>query len=266
MNVMKISQIYGAAFALLFLTLSAKAASVPFDTLTYNFQLANGGGGATATLNGAPVEIFCDDFANDIGLNSDYTANVTTLSTTPDLSATRFVNVSSWVTITLPSGYSADQTFLNGANSTERYDMAAYLVSLYNVSQGNSAANNQIQEAIWTLLDPTAAGAAPSGYGPKGFLEQAASWYLGGGATNSFLSQFQIVTDTNMLRHSSARGTGGFQEQFVYTDPPSAVPEPRGTALMLIGIFGIGGLLLQRRASARNAATVLCSESAASQA
>jgi hypothetical protein len=265
---MKISRIYGAAIALVFLTLSAKAGSVPLDTLTYNFQLANGGGGATATLNGVPVEIFCDDFANDIGLNTDYTANVTTLSTTPNLGLTRFGNVksTSWVAINLPSGYSTDQTFLNGASASERYDMAAYLVSLYNVSQGSSTSNNQIQEAIWTLMDPTAAGAAPSGYGPNGYLEQAANWYINGGATNTFLSQFQIVSDVNMHINPSARGTGGFQEQIVYTDPPSAVPEPRGSALILIGVFGISGLLLQRRARARNAATVLCSESAAPQA
>ena len=50
---------------------------MPLDTISYNFELAGGGGGATATLNGVPVEIFCDDFANEINVPSDNSADVT---------------------------------------------------------------------------------------------------------------------------------------------------------------------------------------------
>jgi hypothetical protein len=126
---------------------------------------------------------------------------------------------------------------------------------LYSIPGANSTANNQIQEAIWTLMDPAAYATAspaaitlinPSNTGvPTADLEAAANWYLGGGATNAFLSQFEVVSDYNMTAGTSAEGyvgQGGFQEQIVFTP----TPEPRGSIWMLIGLFGVGGFLLQR--------------------
>lgn len=62
------------------MSLVASAGSVPLvlTPTSYNFQLAGGGGGAAATLNGASVEIYCDNFADDIYVPSDNSANVTT--------------------------------------------------------------------------------------------------------------------------------------------------------------------------------------------
>jgi hypothetical protein len=37
-------------------------------------------------------------------------------------------------------------------------------------------------------------------------------------------------------------GTGGFQEQIVFTP----APEPAGSIWMLIGLFGVAGFLVQR--------------------
>ncbi len=130
--------ILGGGCALLFITLSATAGSVPLNVISYNFALAGGGGGASATLNGVPVQIFCDDFANEIYLPSSNTANVTTLGTSADLSETRFGGVSSngWTTITLTDGNSVDtqdDAFFNspgsGSSALARYEMVAYLVS-----------------------------------------------------------------------------------------------------------------------------------------
>ncbi len=252
--------ILGAGCALLFMTLSATAGSVPLNVISYNFALAGGGGGASATLNGVPVQIFCDDFANEIYLPSSNTANVTTLGTSVDLSQTRFGGVSSngWTTITLTDGNSADaqdDTFFNtgsGSGSLARYEMVAYLVSLYNPGLGGNTANNQIQEAIWTIMDPTAEGPAidPSGVNPDGYLEQAAMWYgsmntVGNqNVLNSFLSQFEIVSAANMT-FSNGLGIGGFQEQIVMT------PEPRGGVWVLL-VLMVGGFLMARRMSATN--------------
>jgi hypothetical protein len=247
---MKTSLINAIIFAFFFLARSASAGSVPLDVTSYNFQLAGGGGGAQATLNGVPVEIFCDDFDNQIWVPSDNSANVTTLGASA-LNQTRFGNVSpnQWTAIDLTGGgvASTDDGFFNsGAGDTPsaRYDMVAYLVSLYNVPSGYTTSNNQIQEAIWTLMDPTAEGAAinPSGVNPTGYLEQAANWYVGGGATNSFLGQFEVVSDSAMNVPLSGVGTGGFQEQIVF----APAPEPRGSTWMLIGLFGAAGFLLKR--------------------
>ena len=160
---MKYNFILRAGLAGTLFVASAFASSVPLNTTNYNFQLAGGGGGAQATLNGVPVEIFCDDFADDIGVPANYSANVTTLGTNPNLSNTRFGGVTSWTTMNISDGNTSldatDNAFFNtgaGSSALARYEMVAYLVSLYNVAQGGTTSNNQIQEAIWTIMDPTA--------------------------------------------------------------------------------------------------------------
>jgi hypothetical protein len=260
---MKIKSLLGAGFALLFISLGASADTLVLTPSSYNFPLAGGGGGASATLNGVAVEIYCDNFADEIYLPSNNSADVTKLGTGANLNLTRFGNVAQvgWTTITLNDGNSvldnADDAFFNdpngstpqaGSTALARYEMAAYLVSLYNVPLGNNTSNNQIQEAIWTLLDPAAEGPAidPSGVNPDSYLEQAASWYNGmsgnPGALNSFVSQFEIVSDPSMTGLGSGAGVGGFQEQIVMTP----TPEPRGGLWMLIGLFGFGAVLLRR--------------------
>src|SRR5271169_6048602 len=118
---MKSKTILGAGFGLLCITLGASANPVPLilSPTSYNFQLSGGGGGASATLNGAPVEIYCDNFYNDIWVDWDYSANVTTLGTGANLSETRFGGVADtgWTTITLSDGNTAldnaDDQFFN---------------------------------------------------------------------------------------------------------------------------------------------------------
>jgi hypothetical protein len=239
--------IFGAGFALLFVTFAASAGTVPFDTVSYNFPLAGGGGGSSAMLNGVAVEVFCDDFDNDMSVPKDYTADVTTLGTSANLSDTRFGGVTSWTTIALSDGNTAldstDDAFFNssatGTSALVRYEMAAYLVSLYNRGQGNNVSNNEIQEAIWTILDPKAEGAAidPAGVNPDSYIEQAVSWYnsMSGNqsALNRFLSNFEIVSPANM-NYVNGLGIGGFQEQIVMT------PEPRGGVWMILGLLFVG--------------------------
>ena len=149
---------------------------------------------------------------------------------------------------------SQDNAFFNtglGTSSLARYEMVAYLVSLYNVSQGATTSNNQIQEAIWTIMDPKAEGAVidPSGVNPASYLEQAVSWYssmntsANVGALNSFLSRFEVVSGASM-NYSSGLGCGSFQEQIVMN--PVATPEPRGAVWMLLGLFAAAFMWLRR--------------------
>jgi hypothetical protein len=243
-----LSYILPAFFTLVF---TAGAASVPFNVVSYNFPLDGGGGGVQATLNGATVESFCDDFLNEVFVPSNNSANVTQM-TSSDLSKTRFGEVTSFTPITLTGGGS-DQTFLNGVTDTAaaRYDMVAFLISQYNRAGGDSAANNEIQAAIWTLMDPSIypnpKPLNPDSLDVTADLKLAAEWYMNGGATTSFLSNFAIVSDANMLAGTSASGwvgIGGFQEQIVMT------PEPRALALMLGALLIIGVMTLRRRQAA----------------
>ena len=261
---MKSKPVLGSGFALLFLTLSASASSVPLDSISMNFLLNGGGGGASATLNGVPVEIYCDDFANDMWVPYDYTANVTTLGTSANLGSTRFGGVSSsaWTAISLSDGNptldAQDDTFFNSGNGSSalaRYEMVAYLVSLYNPALGNNTSNNQIQEAIWAIMDPKAEGPAsnPGNINDASYLEQAASWYnsmntpVNLAALSTFLSRFEIVSPTNMT-FTNGLGNGGFQEQIVMFPalvPVVVTPEPRAGVWILFCL--LGGFLVTRR-------------------
>ena len=252
-----------AFFASFLLALSASGATVPLDTLSYNFQLGGGGGGSQTTLNGVSFEGFSDDFANKIGTHNDYSADVTTLSTVANLDETRFGEVSAWTAISLTGGSKTakqtakqdDKFFNNGAGSSAlaRYEMAAYLVSQYNVGQGNSPSNEGIQQGIWTLLDPKAEGRAPNPnrVDPSVDLENAANWYstmntaANDGALNSFLANYEIVSAAGMKLRRGL-GVGGFEEQIVDPPGPIVAPEPRAGVWMLIGLFAVGGFLLRR--------------------
>ena len=245
---------YAIPFALLLWNGSLSASTL--QTLTYNFPLDVDGGGAEATLNGSNVEIFCDNFGNEISVPSGtYTANVTDLSTTANLDETRFGGVLSgdWVNINLSGGNptaTTDDTFFNtgaGSSSLARYEMVAYLVSLYNVPQGASTANNDLQYAIWSLMDPTADSMGINENKVTSDLEAAASWYMNMNtpgnlnALNSFLGEFEVVSDAKMT-FSNGLGVGGFQEQIVWTP----TPEPRLEGLALFGLFAAGAFLLRR--------------------
>jgi hypothetical protein len=257
---MKPKSIFTAGFAALCLTVSASGGTVPLDvTGNYNFPLDEGGGGAVATLNGATVEIFCDDYENDINLSTDYTANVTQLSTTANLSKTRFggVSGSGWTQFTTLG--TQDDTFFNsgtGSSALARYAMVAYLSSLYNLSSTDYPIDNEIQDAIWTIMDPAGEAISDPGVNGTSYIEQAATWYMGMdtsgnlAALNTFLSYFDIVSDSTMT-FSNGLGIGGFQEQIIDPVPvqaptPIPTPEPRGIVLMLFGLFAVGAVVLSK--------------------
>jgi hypothetical protein len=248
---------YAITFALSIFTAGLSAETVTLQTISYNFSLDGNGGGAQAKLNGAPVEVFCDNFGNNIAVPTTYTANLTDLSTTANLDQTRFGGVTSgdWVTINLTGGDSTaaqDDTFFNsgaGSSALARYEMAAYLVSLYDVPLGANAANSNIQSAIWALMDPTANSSSINANKVTGDLEAAASWYMSMNAgnlnaLNAFLNGFGIISSPKMT-FSNGLGVGGFQEQIVRL-PMAPTPEPRAGIFALLGLF-IGGGFLWRR-------------------
>lgn len=237
------------------------AGTYTLDTTSYNFQLNNGGGGSSALLDKTTtIELFCDDFANSITVpHSNYSANISSITSGSNLSNTRFGGNASWTTITINddgtdggSNDKADSAIINSATALGRYQMSAYLVSQYNLPAGNIPTNNGIQKAIWWLLDPTGSSTPPAlGHNAFDSLESAAQWYqstggnAGSAGRNTFLSGYEIISDATM--HSCGAGKalcGGFQEQI---DPIAPVPEPRQLALMLAGLLLVCSFSLRKQ-------------------
>jgi len=253
---MNLKRTGGTLLALSFLAMQAGAATtVTLDTgvapLGYNFPLGpdDNGGGMSTTVNGVTLETFCVDFANNINEPYTYQAYVTTIESTSDLSNTRFGNVTSWA-----DPWSASASYastLDNANALARYQMAAYLVSTYNVPAGNVGYNEGIQQAIWEILDPTTSNALLSNISDatdlNNALSAAATWYSGTtvGQRNAFLSNYEILSDPNMSNCTNRLVcASSFQEQIV--DPTWNCPEPRGQALMMIGLLTLGWALRSR--------------------
>jgi hypothetical protein len=100
-----------------------------------------------------------------------YSANVTTLGTSVNSANTRFggVTCTAWKTIspnesnsTLDAQYEAFCNSGNGSTLLARYEMAGYSVLVYDLDLGNNTSSNQIQEAIWNILDPQGRRARPA--------------------------------------------------------------------------------------------------------
>jgi hypothetical protein len=226
------------AAALLFLAAAAEANPVQFDTGTYNFALTGGGGGESGVLGSdQSVETFCDNFNNEISIGQDYSAYLSTLTTGSDLSHTRFGSNSSWQTINI-SGDATDSAIINNADALARYQMAAFLVSQYQIKQGSNASNNGIQAAVWDIMDPSSSPAAPSYADAAEALEEAAEWYANPNSNRSFLADFLIVSDSTMSSDGAGQPlSGGFQEQLTMLMTP--VPEPRDALWILLGSFAL---------------------------
>jgi hypothetical protein len=264
---MNLSRLCGAILTLLFFGIKADANPSTLYTLSYNFPISgNGagpsGGGASASLNGVNVEIFCDDFAHQIWIPygppayTGYTdVNVSSLTTGSDLSLTRFGGVTSWTAVNL-AGDATDSNTINNANALARYQMAAYLVMQYHLQDvpTDDPYNDGIQEAIWTLMDPTGLTATvdpsaspttlPNVGDGTSALKQAAQWYTNANSDKSFLASFHILSENVMYNCGVDLKCGGFQEQLF--DPVGAVPEPRGQLFILLGLLCLCAFRYQR--------------------
>ena len=250
-------RLYGVSVMILVLASCGLLRADKFDTISRNFALANGGGGISATLNSSvDVETFNIDFANDIIVpHTGYSAVLTPLTSTGfDASGTRFGNNGSWRTVTVAddgtdggADDAADSAIINAANALGRYQMAAFLVSQYNVAAGNTASNNGIQTAIWQILDPSSYSLASFNADPSDALEHAAVWFntTSSAARDSYLMNYNIVSDTTMTSCGPV-ACSGFQEQIASVP---AVPEPatlplaatRITSLSSVSSFSLPG-------------------------
>lgn len=257
---MNLSRLCGAILTILFIAIKANANPSTLYTLSNNFPLDSGGGGDAALLNNVSIEMFCDDFAHNIyvpygpPVYPGYVVNVSNLSSGSNLSLTRFGGVTSWTSVNI-AGDATDSNTINNANALGRYQMVAYLITQYHLSDTptNDPYNDGIQEAIWTIMDPTIgdptvnAPVLPNIGNPTSALEQAAQWYTNPNSNKSFLSDFQIISQASMYNCvAGGEMCSGFQEQLYDPLPMPTVPEPRGLSLVILGLLSLCAFKYQR--------------------
>jgi hypothetical protein len=208
------------------------------------------GGGFKGNVSTADASftqfLFCDDFSNPISVPTQANVNVSSLAgNSPNLSDTRFVNVTSWrdVTTVDPSLGAPQASTINNATALQRYQMAAYLITQYSFFNTLPATttffsdpnSRGVQAAIWAILNANGEDYnAPTGSQDGNidtYLTNAANWLSNPSSNRSFLSSFLIVTDASVAQLSgTARLNAGLQELIV------AVPEPTFYFALALGL------------------------------
>jgi hypothetical protein len=161
------------------------------------------------------VPLFCDDFANEVTFGQVWQANLTTITTGSDLSATRYGTVK---------------------NALQLYQEIAYLDSQFALQPTSDYGD--IQVTIWDIFNPEISPTPATNY----WLKQAEKNF----STMNFDS-FRVVTNVGPVLPA-----GQVQEFLTILTPAqiaatsAPVPEPGTIALMVQTGLVAGGLLFVR--------------------
>jgi hypothetical protein len=235
-----------AVSGLLWLSFSSMAMFGDTLTLsqTYNINASpvNGGGQFMGTLDGTdPVTVYCVDFLND--LTSPDNVNVSTLA---DISDTRYGNTAT-SSFTFFDGTGASDSLYTGTGVNamttaqltltpdQRYLLAAYLTTQYNLAPSPSPAimnmDSGIQGAIWDLMNTSNTTFTVNN--ESTYLTQAIEWLKNpsdSAAVATLTSEVRIYTPVVLS------GRGDSQEMIGIT----TTPEPQTLAMLGIGLVALG--------------------------
>ena len=258
-----------ATGGLLWLSFSAAAFGSTLFTISGHPNYLDGGGGQFTAYLG-PVDtqnllVYCVDDLNEIGVPSTNTDNITDLANMPayNVTANNFTRYGE----TAPSSFTPiinvdnppPAVTMSDATAQQRYAMAAWLTTQYifpisSANNAQTATDDEIQNAIWTLLDATSAvhnscpdatiSSSACGIGVSNQLAAAQNWINGqisAGTLTAFENTVVIYSDANIASQSgTARYSGTTQEMIGFT---TATPEPAtlamlGAGLAMLGLFG----------------------------
>jgi hypothetical protein len=213
------------------------------------------GGAFTASIGTASgVTLWCVDSQEFDQTN--YTANVVSLNTTnytkfDDGTQVRYGNVGQTPTSTngtwIDTGISG---VTNPNDALTRFQLAAILITMY-MPQGtpdNNAANNNVQQAIWQVIENTSIAVGQSGTnGEPSFtstpavntLISNAETILAGGYD---FSGWAVVSGAYVAGTPGALSGANIQTYLV-----EVTPEPRFYGLLLVGLLSLAGIIYRRR-------------------
>jgi hypothetical protein len=241
-----------AVGGLLWLTFSAVVFG---DTLNFTGypEIVDDGGQFTATLSSNPTQtlvVYCVDYA-DYLVSGD-----SVFVSTPNPLVSPFAGLANTRYGQTPK---SDFSFYNSGSGTlssgtasltalDRYVLAAWLTQQYifpMVTGPTTTADDQIQNAIWTLLTVNGTSGFPFGdaAGDGTYITKAEQWLGAESASNlaSFESEIRIYTSTNTVPYTGApcapSWVSGSQEMITVMDP---TPEPASLAMFGLGLLGIG--------------------------
>jgi hypothetical protein len=212
------------------------------------------GGQFTAYLTSDPSQtllLYCVDYPNE-----ETSGDAVNIST-PNPSVSPFEGLANTRYGQTPT---ADFSFYNSGTGSlasgtapltafQRYVLAAWLTTQYQfpVNASTMTADDQIQNAIWTMLTVSGTSGFPFGdaAGPGNYITQAEQWLGSESAGNlaTFESEIRVYTSTSVIPYTgAASGPGsswlsGSQEMIGLS---SSAPEPATLALLGMGLLGIG--------------------------
>lgn len=236
-----------AVGGLLWLSFSAASASTLLNITGHPESVENGGQfsaflGMTDTQN---LNVYCVDDLNFIGVPSTTTVNVTDLANATEVyNFTRYgqtAATAAQINASFPDAFSTNTVAIPAASGTaqDRYAMAAWLITQFKFSSGVTTADDQIQNAIWTLLDATGATYTNNG-GIGTFITQAEAWLNAESpaALTAFENTVVIYSDVKLASESDpARYSGTAQEMIGFT---TTTPEPATFAMLGLGLVTVG--------------------------
>lgn len=197
------------------------------------------------------VELICDDFTTDIGVPSNWTANVTTLTTfnsSTNVGSLKFGAGSSNGALNLPGGYAEDYAVL-----------AVLSAELMLLPDQNSAAGAELSYAIWSVFDQNLYNSlinnGNTGYG---------NVTTGPGGQQDAVTQIEnyLQGAVNLVKASWNTGNGlsvdghSIESLTVYTPKPLtasqeflavSVPEPSYPSVLVLDLFVVLGMILAFR-------------------
>jgi hypothetical protein len=207
-------------------------------------QNVDDGGQFLANL-GNPAQsfyIYCVDFQNDETTPSQ--VNISTPNTsTPDLTP-NYDGLANTRYGAVPTAlFTYDGTGPTAINSAERYVLAAWLTTQFDFSSGVTSADDQIQNAIWTLLNTTGTTTGfPYGdaAGTGTYLSQAINFFDTTPTAKllQFESEVRVFTSTDVVTYNGPDWSpvSGTQEMIAVI-PSTSTPEPATIAMMGAGML-----------------------------